>query len=1077
MELLQVAAGRAFTCAMRDTVHQLKAGDPLQPVRVIVPSNLAGLSIRRMLGSRLLDDEPSDTPLASGIANVSFSTPFQHASLLASPALAARGVRPLTTAVLAAAVRHVLATSPGRFGAVAEHVATETALIRAYAEITEMPPARRRALASSSSRRTTDLIRFVEAVAEHLATGTSTSYHDEYTVLTTAAAQLDRPLDEAIVLAGPFSQGLATIEFLRSLVLGTHGQIVFAVTGDHDVDAGVRQQAELLLGRSVEPVSAAVPQPSALVSTADSDEEVRSVTRQVLEAAERGVRFDRMAVFVPVLDPYLRSIREHFDAAGIPSAGPDHRTLADSMAGRLLNRLIQLADTTSSTSSHARFEREAVLALVEAAPLHGPDGRRIRAEQWENISRSAGVVAGLDEWSSRLEAHEESLERRIEERRAEASSGALDQLARDRAATDALRAFVVWLAGLIDPRVVGATWIERSEWARTVLARLLPPENKRHGWPESEIAAAERVDRILARVGVLDDIEPTLTASAFRRAIQLELEVPAGRRGRFGTGVLVAPLASAFGLDLDEVFVLGLAEGLCPRPIREDTLLPDAERALTAGALSTRADRNREDRQCFLHAMASGSGATTLVTPLGDHRSGRTRTVSRWWVEAVRSLADDDTVTSQNWSDTDLPIARGFGSYDEALTSAVVDGMVTSDADLQLQYIHADARFGVHPDDSMIAGALRRGLEQTEQRLLGFTRFTGDLTSIEVPAVVNDDSAISSSRLESWASCPRRYYFEQLLRLGEIERPEEISEISALDKGNLWHQILEDFIRESLPDGPHHLADPDQRWSTADRERLGAIAQRWYTKYEELGRTGRAILWAIKVEETNADLDAFLRSDEEHRTDLRSVPVDVELPFGLSRRGASTAEPAAVVALGDGRTIRLRGLIDRVDLRADGVPVVLDYKTGKPYPQTSFEVDPVLGGTKLQLGVYAEAARQRYDTDEAYAYYWFTSSKGEFKRVGYPWTNERRDRFTDVVDTIVDGIERGSFPPNPGDYNSFWGSFTNCGFCPFTRICPVDRDEELEQAIQSGRLVDYVQMQEPPPEEPRPDEIAEGAPL
>lgn len=1064
MELLQVAAGRAFTCAVRDAVDQLKAGDPLRPVRVIVPSNLAGLSIRRMLGSRLLDDETSESLLPRGIANVSFATPFQYASLLAGPELAARGQRPLTTAVLAAAVRHVLATSPGRFGAVAEHVATETALIRAYAEITEMPPARRRALAASTSQRTADLFAFVEAVAEHLANGTSTSYHDEYTVFTTAA-QVERGVDEAIVLAGPFSQGLATIEFLRSRTLDAHGWLVFAVTGDREVDASVRRQAEFLLERGIEPVAVTTPKPSALISTADSDEEVRAVTRQVLAAAERGVRFDRMAVFVPVLDPYLRSIREHFDAAGIPSAGPDHRTLADSMAGRLLNRLIQLADETSSTATNARFEREAVLALVEAAPLRGPDGRRVRAEQWENISRLAGVVAGLDEWSSRLDAHDQSLERRIEEGRAEASSGSLDKLARDRAATGELRAFVEWLAGLIDPSAIGTSWAERSAWARTVLAQLLPPENRRHQWPESEIDAAERVDKILARVSVLDDVEPTLTASAFRRAIQLELDVPAGRRGRFGTGVLVSPLAAAFGLDLDEVFVLGLAEGLCPRPIREDTLLPDAERMLTGGALLTRADRNREDRQRFLHALASGSEATTLVTPQGDHRSGRTRTVSRWWVEAVRSIAADDTVTSQNWSDSDLSIATCFGSFDEALTSAVVEGMATSAADLQLHHIHADARFGSVRNDEVIAGALRRGLEYTEQRLLGFTRFTGDLTDVEVPAVVTGDSAISSSRLESWANCPRRYFFEQLLRLGEIERPEEISEISALDRGNLWHQILEDFVRESLPDGPHPLADPDQQWSSADRQRLEAIARRWYTKYEELGRTGRAILWAIKVEETNADLDAFLRSDEEHRTELRSLPVDVELPFGLSRRGASAPEPAAEVAVGNGRTIRLRGLIDRVDRRTDGVPVVLDYKTGKAYGQTSFDTDPVLGGTKLQLGVYAEAARQRFGTSEAYAYYWFTSAKGAFKRVGYPWTNERRDRFNDVVDTIVDGIESGLFPPNPGDYSSFWGNFANCGFCPFTRICPVDRDEEFEKAVESGRLVDYVRMHEPPVDE------------
>ena len=111
--------------------------------------------------------------------------------------------------------------------------------------------------------------------------------------------------------------------------------------------------------------------------------------------------------------------------------------------------------------------------------------------------------------------------------------------------------------------------------------------------------------------------------------------------------------------------------------------------------------------------------------------------------------------------------------------------------------------------------------------------------------------------------------------------------------------------------------------------------------------------------------------------------------------------------------------------------------------------------------MYAEAAKQRFDTDRAEAYYWFTSAKGKFKRVGYAWTSDKSARFTDAIETIVEGIERGDFPPNPGDFNTFFGDFENCGFCPFTRICPVDRDEELEQAIRSGRLVDYVNMGQP----------------
>ncbi len=1082
MDLVYAPVGRPTTTEVRRAITNAKAGDPLRAVRVVVPSNLAGLSLRRLLGSRLLDG-PDNTLVPAGLANVQFSTPFQLASLVAAPVLASSGQRPLTTAVLAAAVRHVLATNPGRFSAVAEHVATESALIRAYGEITELPPERRQALAASSSARTQELLEVINAVDAHLHGGSGHRYHDEYTVLSEAASLIGQPAsglaDETLVYVGPFTQGLATLEFLSHAARSrVGGRAVWALTGDESVDRAAAEQAATILGEdAVASVTLSqrlsMPVPNSFLPAADPDEEVRAVVREVLHAADRGVKFDRMAVFVPARAPYLRSLREQLDAAGVPSAGPDHRTLADSMTGRLLLRLLSLADSATTTARERRFDRETVLALVEAAPLRGPDGRPIRSGPWENISRKAGVVAGLDEWVMRLAAFTQSLTKRIDDASPEASSAFLDGLVREREATVALGAFVEWLAELTSPTAVGRTWAERSVWARTTLAALLPPENRRNGWPEIEIDAAERVDTILHRVGVLDSIEPNLTAAAFLRAIQLELDVPGGRRGRFGTGVLVAPLASAVGLDLDEVFIVGMAEGTCPRPIREDTLLPDAERQLTGGALALRADKNREERQRYLHAVGSGA-SVTLVSPVGDHRNGRERTASRWWVEALRVVTGDASISSEDWGASAPIVDQRRRSFAESLTSAVFSNIATSASDLQLHYVHADARLDGDVDVTAFAGPLRRGLTQTSERLNGFNRFTGDLTHVEVESPLADDRTISPSRLESWATCPRRFYFEQLLRLSEIDRPEEIVEMSALDRGSLWHEILEDFIGESTPNGEHTIDDPDYRWTDADRDRLFAHAKARYDEYEKLGRTGRDILWAIRVEETNADLDAFLRADNDLRTELRSTPHDVELRFGLAAPTGETSANAAEVVLDNGRTVRLGGLIDRVDMRSDGVPVVLDYKTGKvgqSSGQKQLDADPVLGGRKLQLGVYAEAVNQHFGTDSAQAYYWHTSAKGGFKHLGYPWNPERRERFVDAVSTIVDGIERGDFPPNPGDYNAFYGSYSNCNFCAFTRICPVDRDEEFEQAVMSGRLVDYVTMQNPP----EPDEGEGGS--
>lgn len=1063
MTAILVSAGRDTTLAVRRVISEFQSEDPLRAVRVIVSSNVAGLSLRRLLGSSALA-ESVDNPGRPGIANVSFATPFQLASEIAAPALAAENMRPLTTPVLAAAVRHVLASqSAGRFKNVAEHIATETALVRAYAEITELPPAEREKLRGSRTARTVELLTFIDAVEAHLTDGVVTNFHDEYAVLSRAATAAPAALaDDRLVFVGPFSQGAATIDFLTSVARSATVTVVASLTGDREVDKEVAAQASRLSGTPAAPVTVAIRQPTEMIPVCDSDQEAQVVVREILAAADRGVRFDRMAVFVPVHKPYLRVVREHLDRAGIPSAGPNHRTLADSMTGRLLYTLLDLVEGAATGSVGGEYDRNDVMALVSAAPLRGPDARQVRSGAWEDISRSAGIVGGLDEWQSRLDAHIRSLNDRHQRQTDEgAARGYLSALEREATAADALAKFVEWLGGLTSPQAVGSSWAERSSWATETLKSLLPQVNKRSTWPEAELVAAERIEVLLARLSVLDEVEPKVRWSAFRRAIQLELDAPAGRRGAFGTGVFVAPLASAMGVDLDEVFVVGLAEGLSPRPIREDTLLPDSERQLVEG-LSLRNDRTREQRERYLHAI-SGGARTTVTTPLGDHRTGRSRTVSRWWVEAVRARTGNESITSQSWYDDTSVVTDAHDSFQRSLTTAVRSASVVSEADLQMQYVHAENHLDSTVDPDQLERSLRLGLDLISERLNGYNRFNGNLRNVGVKSPLADGAAISPSRLQSWADCPRRFYFEQVLGLGEIDRPEQILEISALDRGSLIHAILEDFIALAIPGGAHEITSPDYRWTEADRERLHELAEVRFKEYEDLGRTGRPLLWEIQKEATRADLDAFIVADSDYRAKSVSRPHDVELPFGLGarrdRKDGDVAE-AAEVRVGD-RVVRLRGLVDRIDWRdSDGTPVVLDYKTGKHDPQSTYDTDPVVGGSKLQLGVYSEAVMQHYDVDSAQAYYWYATSKGKFKRSGYSWTGDRRARFVEALDTIVSGIEAGDFPPNPGEFQSFRGTFSNCAYCPFTGICPVDRDEELEKAAESGQLTEYLALRE-----------------
>jgi hypothetical protein len=121
--------------------------------------------------------------------------------------------------------------------------------------------------------------------------------------------------------------------------------------------------------------------------------------------------------------------------------------------------------------------------------------------------------------------------------------------------------------------------------------------------------------------------------------------------------------------------------------------------------------------------------------------------------------------------------------------------------------------------------------------------------------------------------------------------------------------------------------------------------------------------------------------------------------------------------------------------------VVYDYKTGNV---PSVGDDPVAAGCKLQLPVYARAARARWsEVDSARAFYWSTRGEPEDALVEVPVDAEADARFGEVVEKIVEGIDAGAFVAFPGDVK--WNHLTrldtheNCMWCPYDRVCPPDR--------------------------------------
>ena len=897
--LVTVPYGEAAARALRDAVVAGKQGDPLAPVTVVVPTNYVGVAARRLLAGGTLGQL---TEAARGVAGVTFLTAYRLAELLGAPRLAGAHRRPVSTPVLAAAVRAVLGEAPGVFRAVAGHPSTEAALVEAYRELSACNGEALDALARTS-RRAGDVVQICRAARDAL----STSWYDERDLMDAATSVIG---DGSPVLADlgtvvlhlPQDLSVPAAEMVLALGSRIPVTVIAGITGMARADAGVRiSLSRLGLGPpSVDEPDIAPVHGTCVVSVSDPDDEVRAAVRLVFTALRDDVPLERMAILYGAAEPYARLVHEQLTAAGIPHNGAAVRTLAESVLGRSLLGLLALPDRD--------FHRHDVMRLLASAPVFHR-GQAVPAARWERISRTAGVVRGPQQWRDRLERHAHALERSAaEERVVPDREPHPEHYERELAATRALQEFVADLVTTLDLGP-GRSWRDIARWTEGLVQDHLAPDARRGAWPEQERQAAEKVEAALERLAGLDAVEESPGLDVFRRTLELELDADLGRVGRLGDGLLMGHVALGLGLDLDRVFVCGLAEGMFPARVRDDSLLPDAERRATNGVLPLRASRVDDDHRRFLAALAGAAHERVLLYPRGDLRRTTERMPSRFLLESVTALggerhaADDLAELRADWYAPVPSFAAGI--------ARVAFPATEQEHRLRVLLDHTRAGHRVTSHELLATDvALRRGIDTTVARAGGaFTRFDGNLAGLDVGGRERlDEEVVSPTRLQTWAACPFAYFMHQVLRVDIPELPEERYELSPLDRGNLVHETLDAFLREALQRTAGAPA-PDTPWSDADRIRLRELGEDVCAGYEAQGLTGRRLFWHRDQRRILADLDRFLTEDSNLRAAHRMQTIATELRFGFSTDSA----PPVEVTLSDGRILRFRGAADRVD--------------------------------------------------------------------------------------------------------------------------------------------------------------------
>jgi RecB family exonuclease len=210
---------------------------------------------------------------------------------------------------------------------------------------------------------------------------------------------------------------------------------------------------------------------------------------------------------------------------------------------------------------------------------------------------------------------------------------------------------------------------------------------------------------------------------------------------------------------------------------------------------------------------------------------------------------------------------------------------------------------------------------------------------------------LSAGALEAYSDCPVRWLIERELQPQPLTpQPEPIT------RGSLMHDVLERLLSEL--EGPV---------TPATLTRAQAILERLLAEVAAdggaaLGVGSPEVVRAGALRAVEADLRRYLEHEAHTAGEWR--PLGLELRFGFAGEEASL--PA--LELGEGpERVRVRGVVDRVDIDGAGHAVVRDYKSGARRP--AWSAARWSEDRQLQVALYMLVVRELTDAEPVAGFY------------------------------------------------------------------------------------------------------------
>ncbi len=665
---------------------------------------------------------------------------------------------------------------------------------------------------------------------------------------------------------------------------------------------------------------------------------VSRVWEWVRDPAHR-YRYRDVAIIVRDLEPYHDLFSQALTARGIPFFVDRRRSVGHHPLVELLRGGVTAAVERMSTSSVRLLLKTGLLSVSDDAAdelenyllAQGISG----IEAWRMADWRGRRDLGLDNRGAGPASHQrERLERLNETRRA--LLGDLDgwlAFAEHRST----RGGAEWAAALI-------AWLERLDVSARLQSWAAEAED------EGLLEHAEEHRQVWRDVmAFLDDLAfafagTSLSTGDLLDVLEAGLSVlTMGLVPPVVDQVLVGSIERSRHPDIKAAVIVGLNDGVFPQKLSEDSILNDDDRErLAVGGLRVRPPMRARvvDETLLAYVAMTRASDELVVTFAAADGDGKPLRESPF-IEAIRSgcpgldekTLPDPAADAGTW---DLLTKRDLAGR---MASVFRDPPDRPDEDHSQRRAYWNALY-----DRIVSEV--RGDEPARRSLAGLCeRVSVTLSSDAVGRVHASPLRTSVSRLESYARCPFQHFAQYVLGLKERE---EIS-LRPLDIGQVHHAVLEDFVVGLAARGGELSGLSDQELVGGLRASCQRVADRLSTGVMSDARN------AYLLRRSATTLVRILRSQRRVAQAGRARPCAAELPFGMAE---TDGLPAVALTTPEGRSVELRGVIDRVDLVDVGdelFGLVIDYKGTR---DKRLRLDGVYYGSSLQLMTYLIALEE-----------------------------------------------------------------------------------------------------------------------